>query len=189
MQLTNGAERAGGNSRQLQGCSNCGTVLETPSTSNLRDIYEFGVFTGLGLRAWLETLPLFNVSTHGGQVFGFDSFSGMPEENNASLIRPMHRDDPQWHQGGLNAASTMKESTWPRLRERVVRNTRSDPRRIELVPGFYNESLRDGRALAKRLGMRPALLLDIDCDLYSSSKQALSFMLEAQLLVPGTFVY
>ena len=38
-------------------------------------------------------------------------------------------------------------------------------------------------------GMQPAFLLDIDCDLYSSSKQALRFMLETGLLVPGSFVY
>ena len=70
-----------------------------------------------------------------------------------------------------------------------MRNIGFDATRTHLIPGFYNESLRDGASLARRLRMRPALLLDIDCDLYSSSKQALQFMLEAGLLVPGTFVY
>ena len=37
--------------------------------------------------------------------------------------------------------------------------------------------------------MKPAFLLDIDCDLYSSTRHALEFMLAAGLLVPGTFVY
>ena len=35
----------------------------------------------------------------------------------------------------------------------------------------------------------PALLLDIDCDLYTSTTQALRYMLDSQLLVPGTYVY
>ena len=55
--------------------------------------------------------------------------------------------------------------------------------------GADNESLREGAALSGRLNMRPAFLLDIDCDLYSSTKQALRFMLQSGLLVPGSFVY
>ena len=37
--------------------------------------------------------------------------------------------------------------------------------------------------------MRPALLVDLDCDLYTSSAQALQFVLDAGLLVPGSYVY
>ena len=48
-----------------------------------------------------------------------------------------------------------------------------------------------GTETAARLGMvrRPAFLIDIDCDLKTSAKQALIFTLEAGLLRPGTFVY
>ena len=37
--------------------------------------------------------------------------------------------------------------------------------------------------------MKPALLVDLDCDLYTSSAQALRFVLDAGILVPGSYVY
>ena len=37
--------------------------------------------------------------------------------------------------------------------------------------------------------MAPAFLVDIDCDLYSSTVDALRFVLEAGILVPGSYVY
>ena len=39
------------------------------------------------------------------------------------------------------------------------------------------------------MGMRPAFLVDIDCDLYTSTSQALRWMLDSGLLVPGSFIY
>ena len=43
--------------------------------------------------------------------------------------------------------------------------------------------------LARRLRMRPALLVDLDCDLYTSSVQALRFVLDTGVLAPGGYVY
>ena len=37
--------------------------------------------------------------------------------------------------------------------------------------------------------MQPALLVDLDCDLYTSSEQALRFVLAAGILVPGSYIY
>jgi hypothetical protein len=158
------------------------------SSAPLHDIYQFGVLMGHGLRAWLEAMEILNVSTVGRRAFGFDSFQGMPEEDD-EFMRPLHRANPSWHAGGLNAARISRLSDWPSLRARLVNYIGFDPERTTLVRGFYNESLREGASLSQRLGMRPALLLDIDCDLYTSSRQALRFMLQAGLLVPGSFVY
>ena len=58
-----------------------------------------------------------------------------------------------------------------------------------MVRGFYNESLAGGQRFAARWRMRPALLVDLDCDLYTSSAQALRFVLESEILVPGSYVY
>ena len=58
-----------------------------------------------------------------------------------------------------------------------------------MVRGFYNESLAGGRRFAARWRMKPALLVDLDCDLYTSSVQALEFLLSANALAIGTFVY
>eukprot|EP00966_Prymnesium_polylepis_P169822 3926101-Prymnesium_polylepis.1 len=56
--------------------------------------------------------------------------------------------------------------------------------RVQLVRGFYNESLT--ASLAKR--MRPALFVMIDCDLYVSALAALEWLCESRLLVQGTLV-
>ena len=153
------------------------------------DLYQFGVFTGGGLKTWVDAMPTFNIS-FSQQLWGFDSFIGMPYEANASLYqKKTHLKNPSWQPGGLNASAVMQASDWPSLRTQMIRNIGYSEHKAHLIKGFYNESLVDGAQLARRLGMRPALLVDIDCDLYSSSKQALEFMLEAGLLVKGSFIY
>lgn len=152
-----------------------------------RDLYQFGVLTGGGLRAWVELMPLLNVS-FGGAIWGFDSFNGMPDEDK-TFMRKSHQRDSQWAQGGLNASSIMRAPDWPALRHTLTRNVGYARDKTHFVRGFYNDSLREGARLARRTSMRPAFLIDIDCDLYTSTKQALSFMLVSGLLVPGTYVY
>jgi len=155
---------------------------------HLTGVYQFGVLHGFGLRAWLEAMPHLNMSTEGLSVWGFDSFRGMPAEK-PGYMRTVHEHDKEWHEGGLNVARLLNIHEWRRLQDAIVSNIGFEPKLTHLVRGFYNESLREGRALSHRHGMPPALLLDIDCDLYTSTKQALRFMLESRLLVPGTYVY
>lgn len=177
----------------VESCATCGSRgrAKVPATMYaLADVYEFGVLDGFGLRAWLRAMPLLNVSVDHTNAFGFDSFQGMPEEK-TDFLRPRHQHNANWLSGGLSTATYlhMKANESERILEAVQRNIGFDATRTHLIRGFFNESLRNGASLAQSLGMRPALLLDIDCDLYSSSKQALQFMLEEGLLVPGTFVY
>lgn len=153
------------------------------------DIYQFGVLTGFGLRAWIDTMTHLNLSISSeAAVYGFDSFDGMPAEDE-QYMRKLHKHNSQWLAGGLNTSRIMGSTHWPTLEKQLLRNIGFESSRTKLIKGFYNDSLREGPRLAWRLGMRPALLVDIDCDLYTSSKQALTFMLESGLLVPGTFVY
>ena len=156
--------------------------------SHLTGVYQFGVLHGFGLRAWLELMPLLNVSTADLTVWGFDSFRGMPSEE-PGFMRRSHENDKNWLAGGLNVQRLLGIKEWPQLRDAIVRNIGFAPERTRLVRGFFNESLRDGPLLRDRLGLPPALLLDVDCDLYTSTKQAMSFMLDTGLLVPGTYVY
>ena len=149
------------------------------------DILQFGVFTGGGLRAWVEAMPLLNFN-FSGVLWGFDSFKGMPYEN-ASLKLRHHKRDKSWAQGGLNAGATLGIQDWASLRDTLIRNIGYP--RTRLVRGFFNETLQGGARRARDLGVRPAFLIDIDCDLYSSTRQALTFALEAHLLLPGTYVY
>lgn len=167
-----------------------------------RDVYQFGVYTGGGLWTWLNGRHMKGntLSMHGlgeamrdreSRVFGFDSFQGMPDEPSELVPRNIRRskeDLKVWAAGGLNAAEQMGYRSWPEMRTQLIRNVGYNASRTHLIRGFYNRSLT-GRSLAQQLDMRPAFLIDIDCDLYSSAGQALRFVLAARLLVPGTLVY
>ena len=54
------------------------------------------------------------------------------------------------------------------------------------IAGFFNETCT--RSMLSRHPFQPALLVDMDADLYVSTYDALQWMLRAELLVPGTFV-
>ena len=55
---------------------------------------------------------------------------------------------------------------------------------MALVPGFYNETLN--ASLAARA--RPAAYVDVNCDLYSSSSQALRWLFAHRLVRPHTLL-
>lgn len=153
-----------------------------------RHVYEFGVFTGGGLAAWLRSMQSPSHAVMPEAVWGFDSFKGMPDQTQASW-------NPGWKAGGLNAAAEMGITRWDVLRRTIIQNIVAEVgdaqlrTRLHLIQGFFNASLAGGRKFAVHHGMKPALLLDIDCDIYSSTVEALEFMLKTGLLDAATYVY
>lgn len=154
-----------------------------------QSLLQFGVYTGGGLREWLLSADrhITGVSSFdGGMAIGFDSFEGMPSDAQQHLDRA-HQHDRAWQPGGLNAAEHLGFHGWPALRENITANI-GFPSRTRLVRGFFNESLSPARA--RLLGLTaPAWLVDIDADLYSSTVDALEFLVAARLLALGTFLY
>jgi len=57
---------------------------------------------------------------------------------------------------------------------------------MTLIPGFFNESLTAG--LRDRFEFQPALVVDIDVDLYVSAMHCLTWMFEQRLVVEGTII-
>ena len=152
------------------------------------DLYEFGVYTGGGLRMWLRMMQNEGLE-FAGSIWGFDSFEGMPSED-LKFKSKLRQRDKGWLEGGLNAAEQMGVSDWTMLCRTLIKNIGyAHAERAHLIRGFYNESLASGRRLARRWRMKPALLVDLDCDLYTSSAQALRFVLDAGVLLPGSYVY
>ena len=128
------------------------------------------------------------LNTSRSHMWGFDSFQGMPDSD--ATDRAHHQHVSSWRSGGLNAAEQLKLTRWSELRAAILGNiAHGVAGRVHLMRGFFNESLAPGLRLARARGMRPARLIDFDCDLASSTRQALSFMIKAQLLVPGSYVY
>ena len=148
------------------------------------DIYQFGVYTGGGLRYWLESINASGASRFSGSIWGFDSFEGMPAES-SSLKSQKHRADPAWNLGGLNAAEKMGIFEWSRLKKAIADNIGHTHGQTHLIKGFFNQSL----ARPPLPSMRPALIADLDADLYTSTAEALSFLLRAGLLRVGSYVY
>jgi hypothetical protein len=113
------------------------------------DIFEFGVFSGKTIN--------FLAQRTGAQVFGFDSFSGLPED---------------WVPGFPRGSFSMAGKT-PEVEPNV-----------RLVQGWFDESLP--RFLKSAPPPRVALL-HVDSDLYSSARVALSnlsrFLLPGCVLV------
>ena len=180
-----------------------------------RDLYTFGVYTGESLKFWLERLAALGV-TH-GPMWGFDSYEGLPAEaegkkleSNAWLPGAFSAAD-QFDAKTFGEVLGAPSSAGPGLHPRPNPNPNPNPshspgpdpnqvkRRIldhigpagaaqtQLIRGFFSESLTP--SLAASRGMKPALLVDVDVDLYISAYQCLDWMFTHRLIVPGTVVY
>ena len=146
-----------------------------------RDVYQFGVFTGGGLK---------KIAASAGncrQVFGFDSFEGIPSET--------HEEFESWHtgkkykqhfgEGGYSAAAAFNDTSLRSVLRRVAQFV-GHPERVTLIGGYFNETC-NARTLRKHR-MQPALYVDMDADIYLSAIQALDWMFGSGLIIPGTIV-
>lgn len=120
----------------------------------LGDYLEFGVYQGNSLIHVHDSLQEAGLGHI--RLFGFDSFQGLPETAEREGI---------WSNGQYRADL---EFTRDRLRQNGV-----DLDRAVLVPGFFSETLSD--ELVAEHGIESASLIMIDCDLYSSAREALDF--------------
>lgn len=136
------------------------------------DLYEFGVFLGVGIGEKLQTIRQILGDDAGPRhVWGFDSFEGLPrdDENPADHFLDVHT----------------SFSSWAAQEQRILQNINFS--RTTLVKGFYNESLT--QELLSRYEMKPAWWVNIDCDIYSSTLQALDWLFKNKLIRSGTRVY
>ncbi len=152
------------------------------------DVYEFGVYTGASLNWINESL------THAGKsfrkIFGFDSFCGLPPETEEErVLSTLLGEDFQWRAGDFSSQEHFNtnniEETMQSVRDFVEPNL-SKQTTLELIPGFFSDSLTDD--IVEKYDMKPACYVDLDADLYSSTIDALDFMLRNKLIQPGTII-
>ena len=146
------------------------------------DLYEFGVYTGRSIRGITHFL-----GTRGGsfrRMWGFDSFEGLPQEDSLEPSSYTRLTNTQWSKGSFNAADILHAHTFTALTAQLDRYIADD--RVRWIPGFFNESLTN--SLAHQQEMRPALFVDVDCDLYSSAYQGLDWMFQNRLMAQGTII-
>ena len=121
-------------------------------TEILGSVLEFGVFEG-------TTINIISNFFKTDNVFGFDSFEGLPED---------------WH--------TTEKTVWKAGHFKVdnLPNVNSN---VKLVKGWFDITLPDWLTTNNIDSVK---FLHIDCDLYSSTKTVLSFL--NNKIKPGTII-
>ncbi|HEX5831492.1 MAG TPA: TylF/MycF/NovP-related O-methyltransferase [Gemmatimonadaceae bacterium] len=131
-------------------------LLRREPAAELGDYLEFGVLHGASLScmyAAREAVGLDHV-----RLFGFDSFEGLPE----SAAR---EDDGFWAPGQFRSSSTLTRES--------LRRWGVPPDAVVLVEGWFSDTATPETRTRHRI--ERASVVMIDCDLYSSTKQALAF--------------
>jgi O-methyltransferase len=123
------------------------------SDQEIGDYLEFGVSRGTSYACVYHALRQTGVND--ARLIGFDSFEGFPKEAAYQ----------GWEPGG--SASTLTATT------RYLRKKGVPSHAMNFVKGWYKDSLT--LETKARLGLSKTSLVMIDCDLYTSSCDALSF--------------
>lgn len=144
----------------------CIFELQRDGLLNGRDYYEFGLFRGYAL--WFVQDMARRLEATDFRLHGFDSFAGLPE--------PVGIDKGEWAAGQFAAS-----------RAEVVGHLRAhgaDLSAITLHEGFFSDELFV--KFKKEVDFRPAALVLVDCDLYSSTVPVLKFL--AEYLAEGSIL-
>jgi O-methyltransferase len=125
-------------------------------THEVGDYLEFGVYAGGTMTCADRARSAAGIEEM--RLIGFDSFEGLPAE--AAQINPQ-----RWS-AGMFACSP----------EEAIENMRRggvDVERVRLVKGWFDRVLTE--ATRREHGIERAGVIMLDCDLYSSSRDALNF--------------
>jgi hypothetical protein len=134
------------------------------------DYLEFGVYTGSSfchaIRSYnkCRTYEKYISST---RFFGFDSFAGFGQLENIDK-HPFYENE--------NFATD-----YDKVQKRIKKFTKNLD--IQLIKGFYNESLKNG---ASSLGIEKARIIFLDCDTYTAAKDVFIFC--STILQIGTII-
>jgi hypothetical protein len=140
------------------------------------DVYCFGVFSGWSMVD--EINGLLSVGKNINNVWGFDSFCGLPKEE----AEPLYCQE--WDEGEFSSCAYLDTDdpnvAADKLNKFVIDKT--GHKNTEMIVGFYKDSL------VPNTKYKPAILIDIDTDIYSSALEALRFMFSQRLVVEGTVI-
>lgn len=139
------------------------------------DIYAFGVCSGKSVREYTSLIPdnVYN------KIYGFDSFMGLPKDDTEPLWQEC------WAEGNFDSQKETNSNS-PIEASKKIEDYVDNKKYIPII-GFYEDSLKD--ALVSSLDLKPALIVDIDVDLYSSTITTLDFMLRNKLITRGTLLF
>jgi predicted O-methyltransferase YrrM len=144
---------------ELQRCYTAAVnmLIDRHGKAGLGDYLEFGVYNGTSLACMhrvVEQLDVPNV-----RLFGFDSFEGLPESA---------KDDD----GGVWEPGLFRSEI--EFTRQFLTNAGVNWSRVHLIKGWFSDTCT--QATAVRHDLRKASLIMVDCDMYLSTRDVLSFI-------------
>ncbi len=133
-------------------------ALENNPSADIGDYYEFGLFRGYAFLKAFEhskTLKIDNI-----HFYGFDSFEGLPEAVGIDVA------DGRFFEGQFACSKKDVETN--------LESNGMDMSQATLIEGFYSDSLTT--ELHDQHKFKPASVILMDCDLYSSTVEALDWV-------------
>lgn len=128
------------------------------------NLLEFGVYNG-------NTLARLVQRKYFVEVWGFDSFQGLPDNKEGN---------PDWPAGAFNSVRDEGFNNAEEIKAYITKRVgRPD---IKLVEGFFNQTLTAD--LGQRL-INTASYIHIDCDLYTSTSDVLNWLLKYKVPKEG----
>lgn len=131
------------------------------------DYLEFGTYQGTQFTAAYHFAQNFD-NLNKMRFYAFDSFEGLPE------IVGVDAEKPVFVEGTYRCSLDDFKNN--------LINAEIDLTKIELIKGFYNKTLNDTTKASLKL--TKAAIINVDCDLYSSTVPVLDFIVSC--LQPGT---
>jgi len=151
------------------------------------DAYQFGVLEGHSMRE-LSTLFIKN-RVELNLFYGFDTFTGMPKET----AEPIFQDswNPDINPDEFNTVKRLNlENTdqcisliGGQVKDIFVKNNYNI--NVKLFAGLVEDTLQEN---IKDNDFKKAFYVDFDLDIYSPTKYAFNFLMENDLIVPGTII-
>ncbi len=133
------------------------------------DYLEFGVYEGGRLSSAFHLAQRNNLTSM--RFHAFDSFQGLPPISGLDA-----EGYKQFSQGEYSCDRDRFEES--------IRLNRVDVDRVEVVDGWYDDTLNDDTK--RRLGIKAAAIVWVDCDLYESTVPVLDFITD--LVQDGTVI-
>jgi hypothetical protein len=151
------------------------------------DAYQFGVLDGDSM---VELASLFKQSRVCLNSFnGFDVFTGMPKETEEPIFQDCW--NPEIEPDTFNSVKRLNlsgpEECAEYVKNNVVENfTKNNINTsVNIFPGLVQETLEKNH---KNNPFNKAFYVDFDLDIYSPTKYAFKFLVDNNLIVPGTII-
>ncbi len=141
---------------------------------NNGDFYQVGVYNGSSIKLLIKLFQDYKYKIN--NIFGFDSFTGLPKEEKDSL------NIQSWNEGRFNLVT--KDNDIDNVKNKILQFINNE--NVKLIEGYYKDTMNINTI--KNYNMKPASYIDMDCDIYSSTVEALDFFYDNKLLVKGTII-